>query len=61
MRFTEAEDGAQALEAIAKQRPDLILVDIQLPIIDGYTAQNKGRSYFAIHPDYRGHVLCVQC
>ena len=31
----EVEDGQQALEAIAKQRPDLILMDIQLPIIDG--------------------------
>ncbi len=39
--ITEAEDGQQALEAIAKQRPDLILVDIQLPIIDGYTATRK--------------------
>jgi two-component system, cell cycle response regulator DivK len=39
--ITEAEDGAQALEAIAKQRPDLILMDIQLPIIDGYTATRK--------------------
>jgi two-component system, cell cycle response regulator DivK len=32
----EAEDGEQALAAIAKQRPDLILMDIQLPILDGY-------------------------
>ncbi len=37
----EAEDGQQALEAISKQRPDLILMDIQLPIIDGYTATRK--------------------
>jgi two-component system, cell cycle response regulator DivK len=36
--ITEAEDGEQALEAIAKQRPDLILMDIQLPTMDGYTA-----------------------
>jgi two-component system, cell cycle response regulator DivK len=34
----EAEDGEQALAAIAKQRPDLILMDIQLPIMDGYSA-----------------------
>jgi two-component system, cell cycle response regulator DivK len=33
----EAENGEQALAAIAKQRPDLILMDIQLPIMDGYT------------------------
>jgi two-component system, cell cycle response regulator DivK len=39
--IAEAEDGEQALEAIAKQRPDLILMDIQLPIIDGYTATRK--------------------
>src|SRR6201981_4090176 len=39
--ITEAEDGEQALLAIAKQRPDLILMDIQLPIVDGYTATRK--------------------
>ena len=36
--ITEAENGEEALSAIAKQRPDLILMDIQLPIMDGYTA-----------------------
>ena len=39
--ITEVEDGQQALEAIAKQRPDLILMDIQLPIVDGYIATPK--------------------
>jgi two-component system, cell cycle response regulator DivK len=36
--ITEAENGEEALAAIAKERPDLILMDIQLPIMDGYTA-----------------------
>jgi len=36
--ITEAENGEEALAAIAKQRPDLILMDIQLPIMDGYEA-----------------------
>jgi len=36
--ITEAENGELALAAIARQRPDLILMDIQLPIMDGYTA-----------------------
>jgi two-component system cell cycle response regulator DivK len=39
--ITEAENGEQALAAIAKQRPDLILMDIQLPVMDGYTATSR--------------------
>ena len=37
----EVESGEEALAAVAKQRPDLILMDIQLPIMDGYTATRK--------------------
>jgi two-component system, cell cycle response regulator DivK len=37
----EAEDGEQALAAVAKQRPDLILMDIQLPVLDGYEATRR--------------------
>ena len=39
--INEAENGEQALAAIAKQRPDLILMDIQLPIMDGYAATRR--------------------
>jgi two-component system, cell cycle response regulator DivK len=39
--ITEAEDGEQALAAIAKERPDLILMGIQLPIMDGYTVTRR--------------------
>jgi two-component system, cell cycle response regulator DivK len=39
--ITEAENGEQALVAIAKQRPDLILMDIQLSIMDGYAATRR--------------------
>ena len=39
--ITEAESGEEALAAIAKQRPDLILMDVQLPTMDGYTATRR--------------------
>jgi two-component system cell cycle response regulator DivK len=52
--ITEAENGEQALAAIA--RPDLILMDIQLPIMDGYTATRKIKTDPALRsiPDNRG-------
>jgi two-component system cell cycle response regulator DivK len=37
----EAENGEEALAAVAKERPDLILMDIQLPILDGYEATRR--------------------
>ena len=40
-QVVEAENGEAALAAIAKQRPDLILMDIQLPILDGYEATRR--------------------
>jgi len=39
--LTEAENGEEALAAIARQRPDLILMDVQMPIMDGYTATRR--------------------
>ena len=40
-QITEAEDGEQALAAVAKQRPDLILMGIQLPIMHGYEVARR--------------------
>jgi two-component system, cell cycle response regulator DivK len=40
-QITEAEDGEQALAAVAKQGPDLILMGIQLPIMDGYEVARR--------------------
>lgn len=39
----EAEDGNQAMEIISEDPPDLILMDMQLPGIDGYELTRRLR------------------
>jgi two-component system cell cycle response regulator DivK len=39
----EARDGAAGVELAKKNRPDLILMDIQLPVLDGYSATRQIR------------------
>ena len=39
----EAEDGVQALGTLEKQRVDLVLMDIQMPVLDGYAATRQAR------------------
>jgi two-component system, cell cycle response regulator DivK len=39
--YIEAVDGAQGVAAAVQERPDLILMDIQLPVLDGYEATRQ--------------------
>ncbi|MDI1326179.1 MAG: response regulator transcription factor [Brevundimonas sp.] len=39
-----AEDGAQALVAIAEQNPDLIVLDALMPIMDGFEVLRRLKS-----------------
>jgi two-component system cell cycle response regulator DivK len=40
----EAADGRAGVEKAQSERPDLILMDIQLPVLDGYEAMGQIRS-----------------
>jgi len=39
----EAEDGAQALALLERQRVDLVLMDLQMPVLDGLGATRQAR------------------
>jgi two-component system, cell cycle response regulator DivK len=51
----QAENGQEALAAAARERPDLILMDIQLPLLDGYEATRRIKA----DPDLRAIPIIV--
>ena len=43
---TEASDGKEAFDAICERRPDLVITDIRMPKMDGYTLLSNVRELF---------------
>ena len=39
-----AEDGGEALEIASKEKPDLVLLDIMMPVMDGFQVLRKLKS-----------------
>jgi sigma-B regulation protein RsbU (phosphoserine phosphatase) len=39
--FEEARDGFEAIEAVARRKPDLVLLDVMMPGMDGYEVCRK--------------------
>jgi CheY-like chemotaxis protein len=41
----EASDGIEAIDSVKRQHPDLVLMDISLPVVDGLTATRAIREF----------------
>lgn len=72
-RVVEAENGQRAIAAAESERPDLIIMDVEMPELDGLSAtrklrgldQFKGTPILAVSAygadQYRAHALEAGC
>ncbi|MEY9870611.1 two-component system OmpR family response regulator [Streptacidiphilus sp. MAP12-33] len=50
-RVTSAASGAEAVAAVARDRPDLVVLDVMLPDTDGFAVVRRLRNEFAATPE----------
>ena len=72
-RILEASDGEEAIEVATRERPDIILMDLSLPILDGIDATRRIREIpetsstlivavtAHLETDYRARALDAGC
>ncbi|HSI57148.1 MAG TPA: response regulator [Ideonella sp.] len=59
VRWTLAEDGQQALALLAQQPFDLVLMDCQMPVLDGWETTRRWRAHEAAQPVPRRRIPIV--
>lgn len=66
----EAGDGLEALEIAGRERPDIVLMDGSLPVLDGISATRRLREHSSLPvvilsghatPEYRADALAAGC
>jgi len=57
IKVVEAADGREAVKAAEKEQPDLVLMDLKMPVMDGYQAFEKIRQSEKI--DYELPVIAL--
>lgn len=59
VEIDEATDGAEAVHAASKTAYDVILMDIQMPVMDGISAANEIRKHEASNGKHAAQIIAV--
>jgi len=63
----EASNGQEAIALVAKERPDVVLMDIEMPVMDGLAATRSIKCQWravkvvtiTLHPKYRAAAMAA--